>query len=243
MKETIIDITKLDKFPSSWNISYFKPSEFRCKCGKCNSKISSLLVQRLQAIREYTGKAIKINSAYRCTSHNKAVGGASSSQHLYGKAADIVIDGIDPGCVQKAMQSGWFDKGGVGKYNTFTHVDTGPQRTFTVGTQSKCTTGFPKYEEPKPKKVTVSWTEGKNIYRFFDDKGNLVKTSQRNVYELYYAEQDKNEKLEKEIEEEKNKCNELAKENIELKNSNNNCIEENGESKKLFDVIKNFFKK
>ena len=35
-----------------------------------------------------------INSGYRCPALNKAVGGANNSNHLYGYAADIAIDGV-----------------------------------------------------------------------------------------------------------------------------------------------------
>lgn len=44
----------------------------------------------MQVIRETAGGALTINSGVRCTKHNKAVGGVPNSQHLLGKAADIV---------------------------------------------------------------------------------------------------------------------------------------------------------
>ncbi len=44
----------------------------------------------LDPLREAYGKPIRVNSGYRSRSLNKAVGGASNSQHLEGKAADIV---------------------------------------------------------------------------------------------------------------------------------------------------------
>lgn len=50
-----------------------------------------LLVARniLQPLRDAYGKSIVINSGYRCPALNKAVGGASTSQHLKGEAVDI----------------------------------------------------------------------------------------------------------------------------------------------------------
>lgn len=45
----------------------------------------------LQPIRDGLGIPIKVTSGYRCPGLNKAVGGAKSSQHLEGKAADIVL--------------------------------------------------------------------------------------------------------------------------------------------------------
>lgn len=44
----------------------------------------------LDPLRQAYGKPIKVNSGYRSTSLNKAVGGVSNSQHKEGKAADIV---------------------------------------------------------------------------------------------------------------------------------------------------------
>ena len=43
----------------------------------------------LDPLREAYGKAIYVNSWYRPESLNRAVGGAGSSQHLTGQAADI----------------------------------------------------------------------------------------------------------------------------------------------------------
>lgn len=43
----------------------------------------------LQPIRDAWGKPIVVNSGYRCKELNKAVGGASNSDHLYGSAVDI----------------------------------------------------------------------------------------------------------------------------------------------------------
>jgi zinc D-Ala-D-Ala carboxypeptidase len=48
----------------------------------------------LEPIRKHFGKPVKINSAYRCPALNKAVGGASNSQHVVGSAADIEVPGV-----------------------------------------------------------------------------------------------------------------------------------------------------
>lgn len=46
-----------------------------------------------QPIRKYFGKPIHISSGYRSAALNKAIGGASSSQHCTGEAIDIDMDG------------------------------------------------------------------------------------------------------------------------------------------------------
>lgn len=42
-------------------------------------------------MREWYGKPIIVNSGYRCEALNKAIGGAKSSQHMLGEAADITV--------------------------------------------------------------------------------------------------------------------------------------------------------
>ena len=46
-----------------------------------------------QPIRKHFGKPIHISSGYRSADLNKAIGGASSSQHCTGEAIDIDMDG------------------------------------------------------------------------------------------------------------------------------------------------------
>lgn len=85
------------------------------------------LAHRLQAIRDILKRRITINSGYRTAKHNAEVGGVSDSQHLLGKAADIVVEGLAPKYVQQFLV-GW--SGGMGSYATFTHVDIGPKRRW-----------------------------------------------------------------------------------------------------------------
>ena len=72
---------------------HFSFSEFRCKCGGkyagCQGVwIHRVHVQRLEVFRNSMGKFSPV-SGCRCPGHNKAVGGASSSQHLFGVATDV----------------------------------------------------------------------------------------------------------------------------------------------------------
>lgn len=78
------------------------------------------LAHRLQVVRDIIGKPIKITSGYRTISHNQSVGGAPNSYHLYGMAADIVVDGLSARELQKLLKN-W--SGGMGCYDTFTHLD------------------------------------------------------------------------------------------------------------------------
>ena len=76
----------------------FTRKDFKCPCGCTRQMVDSELVEKLQAIRDKLGKAIKVTSGYRCLSHNAAVGGSSGSKHRYGMAADwrMVDRSINP---------------------------------------------------------------------------------------------------------------------------------------------------
>lgn len=101
----------------------FKVREFACKDGSDPVFISQELVEVLQKIRTHFGKPVTINSAYRTATHNKKEGGATYSQHLYGTAADIKVSGVSPKEVAKYAETLLVNKGGIGIYSTFTHVD------------------------------------------------------------------------------------------------------------------------
>lgn len=101
----------------------FKASEFRCKDNSDVIFIAPALVDILQKIRDYYGKAVNINSGYRTPSYNKKVGGATYSQHLYGTAADIRITGVKPKDLAAYIETLMPNKGGIGIYSSFVHVD------------------------------------------------------------------------------------------------------------------------
>ena len=51
--------------------------------------LEKLIANVLQPLRDKYGKPIIVDSGYRCPKLNQAVGGAKTSQHLYGQAVDI----------------------------------------------------------------------------------------------------------------------------------------------------------
>ena len=101
----------------------FRVREFRCKDDTDPIFIDSDLVDILQNVRDHFGKAVTITSAFRTASHNKKVGGATYSQHLYGKAADIKVSGVAASVVADFAETLMPSTGGIGRYSTFTHVD------------------------------------------------------------------------------------------------------------------------
>lgn len=62
--------------------------------------IMVLCARVLEPVREHFGP-VYINSGYRGPELNKAVGGASASQHCLGQAADIEVSGVANGDLAK----------------------------------------------------------------------------------------------------------------------------------------------
>ena len=60
---------------------------------------------------------------------SRSAGASSTSYHMKRRAADIRFEGIPP--EQIARLAEWLEVGGVGRYGSrFTHIDTGPVRTW-----------------------------------------------------------------------------------------------------------------
>ena len=101
----------------------FTVKEFACSDGTDTVFISLALVNLLQKIRDHFGKVVIINSAYRTEAHNKAIGGATYSQHKYGLAADIHINGVTPKEIAAYVETLMPSSGGIGIYKSFCHID------------------------------------------------------------------------------------------------------------------------
>ena len=108
--------------------AHFKLSEFKCKDGTAVPEKyygnCQRLMNLLEEIRTACGnRAVTVNSGYRTESYNKKVDGAKQSQHLYAAAADIKVSGKSASEVYKLCDRLVGNRGGVGKYSAFTHVD------------------------------------------------------------------------------------------------------------------------
>jgi len=73
---------------------HFALRELACKCVKCAGntpadEFDPYLLDVLEGLRRAYGPII-VNSGFRCPKHNADVGGSPTSQHLLGRAADIV---------------------------------------------------------------------------------------------------------------------------------------------------------
>lgn len=102
----------------------FTPDEIKCK-GTGELKIDIDAMNSLQMLRSLWDGPIIINSGYRSEPYNAQVGGSPKSYHLLGRAFDIPI--TTDFFIELARSCGFL---GIGLYPTFTHIDTGPDRTW-----------------------------------------------------------------------------------------------------------------
>lgn len=90
--------------------------------------LRQLAVHILQPLRESLGKPIVVSSGYRSEAVNKAVGGASSSQHRLGQAADITVPGMTSRQVAQAIISmGLPYDQVIQEFGRWVHVSYGPR--------------------------------------------------------------------------------------------------------------------
>lgn len=101
---------------------HFDTSEFRCHhCGRVS--VAEELVEALERCRRIISRPIPIVSGFRCEQHNRMVGGAPRSQHLYGRAADLPRGLVT---VRQATDAGFRGIGHRGSW--VVHVDVRPGR-------------------------------------------------------------------------------------------------------------------
>lgn len=80
-------------------IEYFTRNELRCQCGGkyCDgfpAEPKELAVRLADRARKHFGRPAHNVSFLRCREWNRLQGGVSNSQHMYGEAMDIRIDGV-----------------------------------------------------------------------------------------------------------------------------------------------------
>lgn len=110
---------------------HFSRSEFACRCGCKYDTVDTKLIELLEDLRSFFRERVTINSGTRCPTHNQKSGGGLASQHLFGKAADVVVENVHADRVADYLESRWSGKYGVGRYKGRCHVDvrsTGPAR-------------------------------------------------------------------------------------------------------------------
>jgi len=113
----------------------FSEAELNCNSGAHCPYPDRLrhLAWTLQVIRNHFGKPIRVNSGYRDPEYNKRIGGATRSQHIAARAADLVPSSGKhddlvrlKSVIYELAASGKIPDGGIGSYNTFVHYDMRP---------------------------------------------------------------------------------------------------------------------
>lgn len=102
---------------------HFTTKEFECKCSYVDcveQRIKKSHVEKLEEKRKKWDCAVKVTSGFRCFKHNKDIGGEDNSFHMKGDATDIVVQKVTPNDVQDDCE----DFQGLGRYVSFTHVDS-----------------------------------------------------------------------------------------------------------------------
>lgn len=122
-----------ESYPDEWLESRLKPL-----CGA------------LETIRSEIGAPLRILSGYRSVEYNRAVYEAvgqppTDSQHSKGNAADIMAIGVKAEELHETTlrlyKEGKIRIGGLGKYNTFIHVDIRPNTGHLAQWDNSTTAG------------------------------------------------------------------------------------------------------
>lgn len=82
------------------------------------------LLAVLEGVRQHFDAPVIITSGARCAAHNAKEGGSPNSQHRLGRAADIKVKGVGPAAVALHLEKLYPGRFGIGRYATFTHIDT-----------------------------------------------------------------------------------------------------------------------
>lgn len=116
-----LDAHLYDARKDSLDAEFFNANEFKCHDGTPIFLLHPILLEWLDELRREFGPT-RINSGFRTGAYNEKIGGSSNSRHRYGLAADVdCVEVTDPESVASWAERKGF--GGIGRYNTFTHLD------------------------------------------------------------------------------------------------------------------------
>ena len=115
--------------PNYYVTEHFMYSDFICPCCDGLKVVPGFYRHAglLEQLRKEAGFPIAVTSGYRCKSHNASVGGGARSWHLL-FATDIQPEDRNPEklhCLYILSQELGF--GGIGRYETFIHLDLRPE--------------------------------------------------------------------------------------------------------------------
>lgn len=137
----------LQEFKERW--PDFHPKEIACR-GTGRVAFNFEAMDKLQALRKLRGRPLILNSAYRSPEHNKAVGGATNSEHLRAEAFDVQMSNHDPAEYERDARAVGFRGFGFYVKQNFIHADIGRAREWGARFP-RTVTGLP-IEAPAPVK-------------------------------------------------------------------------------------------
>jgi hypothetical protein len=161
---------------------HFRVREFACKDGTDKILISTELVAMLEKLRAMLGEklggevSININSGYRTASHNRKVGGSTTSKHCKGLAADIICkrDGKTVSAKDVCTAAQDLDFDGIAYISIgSTHVDVRGYRWWADETQGNKKVGdfYAYFGNPYPEPTaTVKKGDKGTPVRWLQDK-------------------------------------------------------------------------
>jgi hypothetical protein len=127
----IHECDKPEGLPPGYLSPHFKEAEFTCNhCGSLEGHIvPQELLHVLEDLRHHFGDGpVTITSGYRCKTHNTNVGSSEKSQHRKATAADVQLRNASPVEVHRYLTQSYPNKYGIGRYDSFTHIDVRPEK-------------------------------------------------------------------------------------------------------------------
>jgi uncharacterized protein YcbK (DUF882 family) len=121
----------------------FAVSELACKDGTPVPELyydnATAICERAQVLRDLLGTTLKVNSGYRTIPYNRKVGGSKDSMHLSASALDLrslywSADQLAD-LYEGLIRLGLVPDGGLGRYDTFVHIDIGRPRRWDERTK------------------------------------------------------------------------------------------------------------
>lgn len=95
--------------------------------------LKNLVANVLDPLRRFVGRPIVVSSGFRSKQVNRLVGGADTSQHTFGEAADITIPGLTNDQIIEAIRKAKlpYDQL-IEEFGSWVHVSYGPRNRRQV---------------------------------------------------------------------------------------------------------------
>ncbi len=110
-------------------MNWFKKEEFACPCCHQNH-IDDVIMTKIDKVRDKLGVPLHVNSGFRCSVHNRDVGGKTSSLHTFGKAVDISTATLTGEKKRLLLALAAEEFNGIGIAKTFYHFDIGDKKLW-----------------------------------------------------------------------------------------------------------------